>query len=306
MAAAILGMLWIGTPATHAAAPALSITPLEWNVVGLDSNNPASGPNRFHIGARVCNTGDAPATGVEAQWSWDTANPAISLQGPAVRALPDLEPSECASAWFGVEVLPQASSFDQARQFHITATAAGVGSVSTPTPREIYVERLVSQNRNTITGSTGETTATVGQTYTYTFTGMTSTTYEQLAAQAFFDPTIFEVQSVEMNVESGQSVSQFYVDACGWVSDPTAAGYRSCAGADKAGGTFDVTVRVKVIGAGSSTLSMLVYDFSGSSYHYNSDYSTSVHAINVVATEPDPNTVPNAVDDSASTDEGVP
>ena len=28
-----------------------------WNVIGLDSNNVNVGPNRFPVGARVCNTG---------------------------------------------------------------------------------------------------------------------------------------------------------------------------------------------------------------------------------------------------------
>ena len=41
------------------AAPVLEIRPISWNIIGLDSNSPASGPYRFPIGARVCNTGDA-------------------------------------------------------------------------------------------------------------------------------------------------------------------------------------------------------------------------------------------------------
>ena len=118
----------IGLPvAASAAGPTLAISPLEWNVVGLDSNSPASGPNRFHIGALVCNTGDAPATSIEAAWSWDTEGSAVSLQGPAVRSLTDLEPGACASAWFGLQVEPQASSYDATREFHITATATGAG-----------------------------------------------------------------------------------------------------------------------------------------------------------------------------------
>lgn len=41
------------------AAPILTITPLTWNIIGLDSNNVNVGPNRFPVGARVCNAGDA-------------------------------------------------------------------------------------------------------------------------------------------------------------------------------------------------------------------------------------------------------
>src|SRR5438309_9624764 len=32
----------------------LTVTPITWNVVGLDSNNPLSGPKDFPVGARVC------------------------------------------------------------------------------------------------------------------------------------------------------------------------------------------------------------------------------------------------------------
>ncbi|MDH4335312.1 MAG: hypothetical protein OEW24_08685, partial [Chloroflexota bacterium] len=41
-----------GVPGQADAAVALTITPLTWNVIGLDSNGPATGPNRFPVGAR--------------------------------------------------------------------------------------------------------------------------------------------------------------------------------------------------------------------------------------------------------------
>src|SRR5689334_18691046 len=55
MAAALLHR-----PAPVFAAASLSITPITWNIIGLDSNNVNVGPNHFPVGARVCNTGDAP------------------------------------------------------------------------------------------------------------------------------------------------------------------------------------------------------------------------------------------------------
>ena len=48
------------------AAASLSIAPLTWNVIGLDSNNVNAGPNTFPVGARACNTGDAAATNTAA------------------------------------------------------------------------------------------------------------------------------------------------------------------------------------------------------------------------------------------------
>ncbi|HSH14035.1 MAG TPA: hypothetical protein VLA15_09805, partial [Desulfurivibrionaceae bacterium] len=35
----------------RALAAVTSITPVTWNIVGLDSNSPLSGPNRFPVGA---------------------------------------------------------------------------------------------------------------------------------------------------------------------------------------------------------------------------------------------------------------
>ena len=42
-----------------AAAASLTIEPITWNVIGLDSNDVTSGPNQFLVGARICNTGAA-------------------------------------------------------------------------------------------------------------------------------------------------------------------------------------------------------------------------------------------------------
>src|SRR5207302_2026773 len=49
------------------------------------------------------------------------------------------------------------------------------------------------------------------------------------------------------------------------------------------GGTIHETYTVDVIGTGSAALTGLIYDFSGSSYHYNSDYGSGVSAFNAVA-----------------------
>src|SRR5207244_6455462 len=69
-------------------------------------------------------------------------------------------------------------------------------------------------------------------------------------------------------------------------NDPNAPTYRSCVGGDfKAGGNNVVTTyTIKIIAGGgtSQTLGSLLYDFSGSSYHYNSDFSTGARIANVI------------------------
>jgi hypothetical protein len=52
----------------------LTITPITWNVIGLDSNKTSTGPDTFLVGARVANTGDATATNVVTNLVWDSTN----------------------------------------------------------------------------------------------------------------------------------------------------------------------------------------------------------------------------------------
>lgn len=51
----IVGLvLGLALPISARADVNLTVTPLTWNIIGLDSNDPASGPNLFPVGARVC------------------------------------------------------------------------------------------------------------------------------------------------------------------------------------------------------------------------------------------------------------
>ena len=51
--------------------------------------------------------------------------------------------------YFEVEVNRVAGAYDTTRRYHITAIDTS-GTASSPTPRELYVEHLISQNRNGI------------------------------------------------------------------------------------------------------------------------------------------------------------
>ena len=78
-----------------------------------------------------------------------------------------------------------------------------------------------------------------------------------------------------------------YADACRWENNPGSPNYRSCIGGDyKTGGSLVVTsYTVKILSTaptGTSSLSSLLYDFSGSSYHYNADYSVGARVLNVI------------------------
>src|SRR5437588_7587073 len=56
--------MFIGVCGVQSAYAGLTITPVSWNVIGLDSNDQTAGPDTYQIGARVCNTGGAALSNV--------------------------------------------------------------------------------------------------------------------------------------------------------------------------------------------------------------------------------------------------
>jgi len=299
-------LLVVLMPVMANAATTLTVTPIAWNVIGLDSNNPAVGPANFPVGARVCSS--VATTNVSVGYVWDSANPFVDLRAGSLATIniPSIGAGQCADAYFEVSVVRTAAAFDTTRRYHITATDVS-GTASTLTPREIYVEHLISQNRNSITdvkygpnlGSLvsvpdgGSMNLVVGNTYVIQLLGGTATQgYNQFEAFINFPNTIFQVLNVNTTYSADNSPyvpnpnDKLYADACLWENDPNSPNYRSCIGGDfKAGGSNVVTTyTIKIIGGGgtSQTLNTLLYDFSGSSYHYNGDYATGARVANVI------------------------
>ena len=175
--------------------------------------------------------------------------------------------------------------------YHIEFNIPGLGTLSTPTPRELYVERLISQSRNAtfevrldgvMIPAGGTMPLLLGETYDITLVGYTATGgYEQIESYINFPNTIFSINEVTTThstiVDSTPDLlasSRLYADGCTWENNPNSLNYRSCLGTGKYGNVVTVTYNVTIIGVGGITenLSNLIYDFSGSSYHYNSDY----------------------------------
>ncbi|HEX2296383.1 MAG TPA: Ig-like domain-containing protein, partial [Actinomycetota bacterium] len=300
---AVAGLTVVAPPA--AAAAALTVTTTTWDIVGLDSNKPSVSngrPNEFPVGAKVCNTGDAPATSVQASFAWTTSNTNLTLaNASSTRSLGTLAPGACAHATYNVVVNRNQQSFNnRTRGYEITATAAGGLAASTPANREVYVEKLVSQSRNSVLGISsaactgGSCTVYRGQTYRFTLTSKTATQgYEQLETFVNFPDSIFEIQDIKTTyaAPAGGRNDRVYADACGWDPVATSPTYRSCVGptkfsGGKAGGNpIKTEYTVKVVGTGSGTLSGLVYDFSGSSFHYNADFGTGLNAVPFTASD---------------------
>ncbi len=276
------------------AQAAVTLTPTSWNVVGIDSNNPSSGPDTFQIGARLCNTGGTAVTNIVGTFFWDSSNAFINLSGSNPVNIASLNGGACTDIYFPVTVTRSSSAYNATRRYHITVTGTGFSSLSTPTPREIYVEKIISQNRNSVNSIVGPTTVYVGGTYNYTVNASTATGgYEQLEAFLNLSNVIFQVQSIATTytAPTGGTNDKFYADACGWDNNPVSATYRSCIGpanysGGKAGGTVVTTYTVKVLSTGTTTASTLIMDFSGSSYHYNNDYGVGINSITVTSLNP--------------------
>lgn len=294
------------------AAANLTIEPiLTWDVIGLDSNNVNVGPNHFPIGARVCNAGPDPATNVTATFTLDGTNAYIGVRPGTddTITIASLAANACYDFYFEVEVSRNSNAYDTTEGYDITVTADGGISESTPSNRELYVEHLVSQSRNAVTdvryGTTladlalptsqvaagGTMNLMVGNTYYIKMIGYTATQgYEQLETFINFPNTIFQVLSVSSTYTAGalSPNDKLYADGCTWENDTTNANYRSCLGTGKNGGNIEVLYQVKILqvpGAplvNPEPLSTLIYDFSGSSYHYNSDYSLSTRYANII------------------------
>ena len=272
---------------------AVTITPTSWNVVGLDSNSPGTGPDTFQIGARICNTGGT-ATNIVGTFVWDSSNAFINLSGAGTLSIASLNVGTCTDLYYPVTLTRSNSAYNTTRGYHIAVSGTGFASVSTPVPREIYVEHIISQNRNSVNSIVGPTTVYVGQTYTYTVNASTATQgYEQLEAFLNLSNVIFQVQSIASTYTSPPAATndKFYADACGWDNNPLSATYRSCIGpanyaGGKAGGTISTTYTVKILSTGTTTASTLIMDFSGSSYHYNNDYGVGINSITITALNP--------------------
>jgi uncharacterized repeat protein (TIGR01451 family) len=196
--------------------------------------------------------------------------------------------------YFPVTITRTSAAYNTARGYHITVSGTGFSSVSTPTPRELYVERIISQNRNSVNSIVGPTTVYVGSTYNYTVNASTATQgYSQLEAFLNLSNVIFQVLTIATTYTSpaGGTNDKFYADACGWDNNPLSGTYRSCIGPNnysggKAGGTVSTTYTVKILSTGTTTASTLITDFSGSSYHYNNDYGVGINSITVTSLNP--------------------
>jgi hypothetical protein len=130
-AALMLGALLLPAQTPTLAAPTLTITPITWNVIGLDNNDQTKGPNRFLIGAKVCNTGDT-ATNLSVRFIWNSNNDYISLIGPD-RYNQASFGQTCETFFYNIEVTRDTNAYLKTRDYYIEASADNVTPITTNT-----------------------------------------------------------------------------------------------------------------------------------------------------------------------------
>jgi uncharacterized repeat protein (TIGR01451 family) len=281
----------------QAARAQVTVTPVTWNVIGLDSNkwSQGAGPDTFQVGARACNTGATAVANITGTLVWDSSNLYIDLATGALNPITysSLAAGTCTDFYFPVTVSRVNAVFttNPSRRYHITVSGAGISSVSTPTPRELYVEALLSQNRNTVTSITGPTSVYVGQSYTFRLVADTATQgYDQLESFINLSNVVFQVQRISTTYSAppGTTNDKFYIDACGWNNVPGTSGYLDCTNSGKAGGSIvtDYTVKILAVNGGSFTLGALILDHSGGSFHYNADNGDPAKQLTVSVASP--------------------
>lgn len=292
--AGVLALVLTLAPATPAGgATTLSVETITWNVIGLDAKVDV-GPATYPVGVRICNSGSDPATQTAASFVWTTANAAIELDSSADVAVGTVGPGACVDAYWTVSVVRDAASIGTARGYQVQVTSAEGATAATPTPRELYVQKLIAQERNSVNAITGPTAVTVGDVVSFTLDADTAIAgFEQLQAFLTLPSSIFQLLSVTTTYEKpvGATNDKLYADACGWDDVPTSATYRSCVGPEKfaggkVGGDLITTFTARVVGAGTATLTAAIYDLSGASFHYNADFSRRPNQLVVIASAP--------------------
>ncbi len=315
VSALLIGALLAVPQFTARGATTLTIARITWNVIGLDSNDVTVGPDTFPVGVRVCNTGAEAATNVSVDFVLDAdadANDYIVLESGSLDplTLSSLAVGACSDFYFTVVVSRTTCAFapppanackDPEEDYHIVASADNAGSVQTNTGYELYVEKLISQARNSAADIFCDTTGgtfnsisyvgcsgvdpsysvLVGQTYKFTYLFTTAPGgYEEISSFIDLPNYVFQILSVTTTFTQpvGFSGNELYQDGCGWDPDPASGTYNECTiggGAEtKYGGDAVTVYMIKILSssANGSTLTTngYVYDFSGSSYHLDS------------------------------------
>ncbi|WP_429223818.1 hypothetical protein [Methanobacterium oryzae] len=235
----------------------LNLTKGSWDTVGLDHNNVNDGPNEYNIQIHVTNNGSAPATNVTSTFTWTSSNANIALAPgeTTTKNLGTINPGQTVDVFYLVRVNRTSAAYDTLRNYTIS-----VSGTNTPVRNingSLYVQKLVSQNRNDVLSiTTSNPTPTIGETFAVTVVSRTaSSTYDIVNLPLSYNPALVKPLSYFVSYGSTNSTNIR-------LNNP---------------GTTDfVSVWIfQALAAGQNTFLGIITDQSGNSYHYNGDYGES-------------------------------
>ncbi len=186
-------------------ATTITLTKGSWDIIGLDSNKPGppnnEGPAEFLIQIHVNNTGSEGATNVQAVFSWTSLNTYINLHPneSSTKNLGTIAAGTTKDVYFLVQVQRTKNAHLTSRNYSITLSGSNISSI-TPNPitGTLYVEKLVSQNRNYVISITpSSSNPVVGEIFTLEVQAYTATTYDIVTIPIVgYDPAVVEPISV--------------------------------------------------------------------------------------------------------------
>lgn len=277
------------------AATTLVAEIVSWQVIGLDSNAWAtSNPEKFMVQVEVTNTGAEAATGVQTNLTLGSSAPpcgsqsCVSLASSPSYPIGTIAAGAKADAFWTVRIVKDSAAFDSSTPVSVEVTSDNAPIVSATQMDRInpdcggdtlggtlFVERLISQNRNDVISYSispgvqrpdGSWEVLVGTAFTVEVVAQTATTYDEISVPATIDPAgTITPRSVSFTYEQGTASDDDIYTL-------------------NAGGQVVARYRYDASSVGDVTLAQLIYDCSGSSFHYNTDYLVDAITIHVVAT----------------------
>ncbi len=184
----------------------LTLTKGSWDIIGLDSNNVNQGPNKYLIQVRVTNNAATTATNVTANFTWTTSNPYINLAPGEndTKYLGDIPPGATVDAFYLIEITRRSAAYFTSRNY--TVTVAGTNTPTETITGRLYVEKLISQNRNNIISITASnTTPREGDIIAVTMVSTTASRYDIVNLPLAYDPRI--LQPLNVTTTYGTSTS---------------------------------------------------------------------------------------------------
>ncbi|MGB9838598.1 MAG: DUF11 domain-containing protein [Methanothermobacter sp.] len=237
----------------------LNLTKGSWDIIGLDHNNVNVGPNQHLIQIRVKNNALTIANNVTANLTFTSTNPYIYLatNETANKYLGDIAPGATVDVFYLVEISRNSLAYLTSRNYTVTVGGTNTGSADTINGT-LYVEKLVSQNRNDVVSITvSNPTPAIGDVIAVTVVSKTASTYDVVNLPLTnYNPAI--LQPLNVTVTYGPNTSNnVRLDSPGQKN-------------------FVSVWLFNVTGAGVTRLFGLITDGSGSSYHYNSDFGENI------------------------------